>query len=60
MVMDETDDLIAIAYIQSAIIEMRRTAAETDNPRTRDACLYAADNIEKCVRELDRIKLGPC
>jgi hypothetical protein len=52
--MGESDDLIALAYIQAAIIKMRRMADETDNPRTRDACLRAAGSIEKCVRELDQ------
>lgn len=53
--MDEADDLIALEYIQAAIVKMRCMAAETDNPQTREACIQAAASIEKNARELDRI-----
>jgi hypothetical protein len=52
--MGEAEDLMALEYIQAAIVTMRQMAAETDNPRIRDAFLRAADSIEKNVRELDR------
>ena len=38
----DIDELKALAEIQRQIIDMRRMAAETMDPRKRDACLRVA------------------
>ena len=48
------DDLTALAEIQARVIEMRRMAAKTKDPRKRDACLRIAEAIEQRARELDQ------
>lgn len=49
----ESEHLRALADIQAKVIEMRRMARETTDPRKRDACLRIADAIEKQARKLD-------
>lgn len=49
----ESDHLQALADIQAKVIEMRRMADETTDPRKRDACLRIADAIEEQARTLD-------
>ena len=52
--MSEFRDLIrALAEIQATVIELRRVADETSDPRKRDACLRVADAIERHARKLD-------
>ena len=50
----DDDQLKELAEIQGRVIELRRVAAETEDPRKRDACLRIADAIEKRARELDQ------
>lgn len=51
--LSESEHLRALADIQAKIIEMRRMAGETTDPRKRDACLRIADAIEEQARKLD-------
>lgn len=51
--MSESDHLKALAVVQAKIIQMRRMAEETADPRKRDACLRVADAVEKKAQELD-------
>jgi hypothetical protein len=53
----DNDQLNALIEIQGRITQMRRMAAQTKDPRKRDACLRLADAIEKRARELDQSDL---
>ena len=49
-----TDLVVLLAEIQAYVLRTRQMAAETKDPRKRDACLRVADEIEKRARELDQ------
>lgn len=52
-----TDYIALLVEVQRHILRVREMAAETNDPRKRDACWRVADVIEQKVRELDQIAL---
>jgi hypothetical protein len=52
-----TDYIALMAEVQGHILRVREMAAETNDPRKRDARWRVADVIEQKVRELDQIAL---